>query len=137
MQFCKKHWDDLRQGIIDRGMYHLVSQGEDKLVDRVQRESEGQMIIPDPLFMAHNMIVERSVKTLGVYVLMSKDSTANKGLTDENGIAEGNHYCPLCEAREHLPNHPQTNLPCDESWISTLLDYLKIEYEKEGWLKQN
>lgn len=128
MKMCQKHWDALRQGVHERGMGHLIPGSGQDAVDRIKKEQQGEAVPPDPLMEAHNMILSRSIELLGMYILTMKEGTeaSNEG-----------HYCPLCEAREHLPAHPETGLLCDESWIVTLLDYLKQEYEKEGWFNVN
>lgn len=124
MKMCLEHWDRLRDGLKERKMFHLVATDGHKLFDRFKKEREGQATIPDPLMESHNMILGRALKYMP-HVL---------GLNEKN--PEG-HYCPLCEARIHMPPHPETNQPCDDSWIITLLDYLKVEYTKEGWLNEN
>lgn len=130
MQFCKKHWDDLRGLIKEKGLSHLVSSSGEEAASRMKRQQEGQATLLE----AHNMIMSRAIECLGLYIFTEKRVDVV-----EDGVAgiKLEHYCPLCEAREKLPPHPQTGLPCDESWLHTLTDYLKVEYAKEGWLSNN
>lgn len=124
MKFCQSHWDKLRDAIKSKNMFHLVSNSGEELATRMKKQSAGQAVVPDPLMEAHNMILERSISLMPHII----------GINEE---AEDKHFCPLCEALKHLPPHPETKLPCDESWISTLTEYLQIEYTKEGWLNSN
>jgi len=128
MKMCQKHWDALRQGVHERGMSHLIPHSGQDAADRIKKEQQGDAVPPDPLMEAYNMILSRSIEFLGMYILSMKEGTeaSNEG-----------HYCPLCEARDHLPAHPETGVPCDESWIATSLDYLKLEFTKDGWLNKN
>lgn len=124
MKFCQSHWDQLRNGLKDRGMFHLVAKSGQELFNRFKKEENNQTTVPDPLMEAHNMIIQRSLQYMP-HIIMNNEH-------DPEG-----HFCALCEAVKYMPLHPETKLPCDQSWIITLLDYLKTEYTKEGWLNNN
>jgi len=123
MRFCLPHWEQLKQALKDAGMSHLITNGGEQLAEKLKRESEGQAVVPDPLFEAHNMMLERAMNHLGPYIMFQKE--------------DGTDYCPLCEVNEKLMPHPETKLKCADSWISTIVPYLKEEYTKEGWLNNN
>lgn len=120
MQFCNPHWKQLRTAIEDKGMFHLVSKSGIQAVGRLVKEAKGQAVAPDPLMEAHNMILSRSLECLGVYIMLMKDDG----------------FAPLPSV-ERLPEHPKTKLKCGDWWISSLSEYLRFEYEKEGWLNSN
>lgn len=124
MKFCQSHWDKIRDGLKDRSMFHLVAKSSQELFGRFEKEENKQLSVPDPLMEAHNMILQRSLQFLPHIIGKNEDA------------ADG-HFCCLCEAAKYLSPHPETKLPCDESWIVTLLDYLKKEYITKGWLHEN
>lgn len=123
MKFCQTHWDRLRKEVTDAGMFHLVSKSGVQAVVRMTKELKGNATVPDPLLEAHNMIVSRGIECLGLG-LMAKPEDGSE------------HYCPLCEVDKHVPNHPN-GMVCSEYWITSLIEYLKAEYTKEGWLNNN
>lgn len=86
MKFCQPHWDDLRSGVTDRGMDHLVAQGGEEAIKRVKLELEGAADDStwDPLMAAHWAITTRAIECGGLEILSPKD--------------DGSHCCPLCEA---------------------------------------
>lgn len=124
MKFCQPHWDQLREAIKARGMFHLVANSGEEAANRLKKQADGQAVVPDPLMEAHMMILQRAISFMPHIIGINED-------------AEDKHYCPLCEARKHMPPHPETKVVCDESWIQTLTEHLQIEYTKEGWLKSN
>lgn len=115
MQFCKEHWERLREAINNKGLGHLVSNSGKELFERTTKELHGGVSIPDPLFMAHNMIISAALNDGGLEIMMP----------DENG----NKKCPLCEVKKN-PVDDTENL--DEEWIEgstqDVLDY----YQKQG-----
>lgn len=121
MQFCNEHWDKLRALIASAGMGHLVSKSGEELAKRMTKP----VSVPDPLIEAHNMIMERSLSQLGLYIMGTNEDCDNK------------HFCPICEANKNLPAHPETKESCGDWFINSIVPYLKDEYTREGWLNNN
>lgn len=122
MQFCTRHWEQLRQAIKDNGLWEFVSHSGQEVVGRMKKELEGQITVPDPLMTAHNMITGRAIEHGGLYLMTAKE--------------DGSHYCPLCELDEHAPKPPDGKVPSDW-WINSCAEHLKKDFIEKGWLKPN
>lgn len=82
MQFCQKHWDELRAAIDGRGLAKFVSEGGEEVARRMSDPKHERDF--DPLMDAHMAIVQNLAATFGVGVLM----------------IDG---CPLCGAIDNCP----------------------------------
>ena len=105
MKMCPHHWDKLRTGVQDRGMFHLVHKSGEALVESLKEELNGQKKIEnyDPLMDANMMIMGRAIQDGGPYLL---------------GVDErGEDYCPLCEVNKH----GEGKVTADD-WIKGCLD---------------
>ena len=80
MKFCQTHWNQLKDAIESKGMYHLVAASGELAVDRLKEELDGTAtkLTYDPLMNSHNMINLRALECCGLYLLTGD-------------------YCPLCE----------------------------------------
>lgn len=114
MQMCQDHWDKLQEHIKEKGMIDFVASGGKEIASRMKKESKGEGTIPDPLMWAHNQIVQQAISSGGLYVM---------GM-DENG----EHYCPLCEARKNGPE--DVNL--DEEWMDNCTDHIQEYFKGKG-----
>lgn len=89
MQMCQPHWEQMKQAVKDRGMWHLVARDGKEAVDAAVRQLEGEENASDwdPL-MAMNWNFFSAALEYGGLGVMGED---------ENG----NQYCPLCLAKNH------------------------------------
>lgn len=107
------HWNDLREAIKERGLWHLVSKNGEEAIKSVTNQIEGKEHHYDPL-MAGNFAIWSNALDAGGLYLMGKD---------ENG----NEYCPLCELDKHTNCDPKASV----KWITGCADeQLKICQEK-------
>jgi hypothetical protein len=113
MQMCPAHWEEMKEAIRARNLYHLVHKTGESLVNSVKKQIEGDanVLSYDPLMDVHNMITGRALESGGFY-LMTVD-------------AEGKQYCPLCEAKKY-------NVEPSE-WINGASD-ASLEYAKKNGL---
>ena len=104
MKFCDTHWDALKQALKDRGLWHLVGDGE-SLKSRVTEEIEGTHTTAsyDPLWDATNMIYANALQRGGLYLLQGD-------------------YCPLCEVDKHSPATGTGGSETAEDWITGCTD---------------
>lgn len=97
MQMCPSHWEALRQGVKDRGLWHLVATSGEEAFAQVQDELAGTADPQrfDPLISANWAMFSTAIQFGGLEML------------------DGQH-CPLCEADKH-GGHAQ-------EWIEGCLD---------------
>lgn len=122
MQFCKDHWEKLREAIKARNLWQFVAKSGEELVGRYKKEENNEVTIPDPLMTAHNMILSRAARK-SPYILFLKE--------------DGSHWCPLCDVRDkegYIGKHKGT---LDINWIEGCCDDIKEHYIADGWLKPN
>lgn len=119
MKMCDSHWSMLREAINVRGMGHMVLENGEQLMGRVVAELEDRATDAtfDPLFAAHNMIIEHALKWLGLY-LMTGD------------------YCPICEFCAHIEPPPEGHryLTNESYMIDGPTDFLQKYCQDEGLL---
>lgn len=117
MKFCQPHWDKLREGVRERGLYHLVAKDGEAATGRVMAELQGTATDKtyDPLMAAHWMIFNRALEAGGI------------GLMGHNPNDPEGHYCPLCELGRALGPDAETN------WINGCLDSV-LEFCREKGL---
>ncbi len=106
MRFCQPHWEQLKDAIRERGLFHLVADSGEAAVERLAEEAKGEATIAtyDPLMDAHNMMVVRAIECGGLSVL--------RGDT-----------CPLCEANRH------THDGMADEWITTCTNAILVYCE--------
>jgi hypothetical protein len=80
---CQPHWDQLREAIQAKGMFHLVARSGQEAIARIGAELNNQPTAHDPLISCNFMILSKAVEVGGLY-LMGKSP-------------DGGEYCPLCE----------------------------------------
>lgn len=113
MKFCKEHWEQLRQTIIDKGMMNLVSNSGQEAMSEMVAELKDEAHKYDPLMAAHNMITAAALEAGGLYIMT----------VDE----DDNHYCPLCEVKENMGEEMV------KDWIDGSTDAC-LEYSKANGL---
>jgi hypothetical protein len=113
MRFCQTHWDRLREAIKNKGLNQFVSADGETLTEKIKKEVKEEVTIPDPLFAAHNAIVEAAIKQGGLY-LLGKDE-------------EGKDYCPLCEVNKYAKEEG-----ADEDWIQGSTDDVLAYFTSKG-----
>lgn len=123
---CQKHWDDLRRGVDDRGMSHLVHKDGKSLAESVERELRGQK------------------KDEDWDPLMAAWANFGKLAFEKAGLAALNpDFCILCEIQESYenlmanpeqmndPSWPKGAIPKDaQGWIDSCLDAM-LKYARE------
>lgn len=131
MKFCEKHWEALRQGVQDRGMWHLVPKSGEAVIDNMAQELQGGEEVFDPLMGAHWRIANRVLESIGKN---SGPEAALSALGDPD-------WCPLCavqssydwwdgpEATEPRPAHAADA----QGWIDRALDGA-LSYAREQHL---
>ena len=108
MKMCLPHWEALRQGVKDRGMWPLVASSGKEAVDMISKQLRGEETGFDPLMSANWAISGRALEMGGLYLMAQKE--------------DGSEYCPLCEADVH-GGHAQ-------EWITGCLD-AQLEHARE------
>lgn len=103
MRMCMPHWEQLRQGVKDRGMMHLVLKSGEEAVKNMKAEIEGAPAKFDPLMAANWAIFSQALNFGGLDMMVGE-------------------HCPLCEADAH-GGHAQ-------EWIDGCLD-AQLEYAIE------
>lgn len=108
MSFCQKHWDDLKAGVQQRGMWALVAPSGQAAIYRIKQELEGTPTNStyDPLMAAHWMIMNAVLQQGGLDVI---------------------NRCPLCVVEEHGGDAMVAE------WVKGCLDSV-LEYVKENKL---
>lgn len=113
MKICMNHWNQLRQGIEDRGMGGLIGNAEtlkEKVTEEVEALQAGVSLQPDPkkfdpLFSANNYVWGRGLEMIGL---------AAMNVDDTPGAPNDGHVCPLCEARKSFDLHNTPTGRCSE-----------------------
>ena len=83
MRMCRPHWDALRQGVKDRGIWHLVASNGAEAAENMQRELAGdQDAAFDPLMAANWSLFSAAIECGGLEMMVGE-------------------HCPLCEADAH------------------------------------
>jgi hypothetical protein len=125
MKMCSKHWQELRDAIIDRGLEKLISNSAESLFDSTIKSIQGEASIDDydPLMTAYFEICSQALSILGVGLLLEETT------------------CPICTPLQivvdHLDNckcveeyHAKDNLGYVQRWI-TLAANAQLEYARE------
>src|SRR5437879_2436491 len=96
MKMCQPHWDQLRAGVRERGMEHLVLPDGEAARDNIDRELAGDPDAHfDPLMSANCSLFTTAIECGGLDMM--------------NGA-----HCPLCEA--------DANGGQAQAWITGCLD---------------
>ncbi len=107
MKFCEPHWQELKDAIRARGLWHLVASSSEAAFERAKAElgGKGTLATYDPLMAAHWAICSRAIELGGLYLL------------------EG-PYCPLCELDAHTknPDGSKSDPPQSREWIKGVSD---------------
>ncbi len=123
MKICQPHWEKMKAEIEKLGLSQFISKNSKEAFNRMTSDAVDLDVMPaDPLMMANNMIWSRSIEHLGLYLMAVKE--------------DGSHFCPLCEVNEKLPPLPETNTPCGEYWLETLMPHIKTAFVEAGWIKK-
>lgn len=118
MKFCMKHWDELRQAMKDRGMWHLVASSGEKAAEQLENQLETGTRAHnfDPLMAAHNSIVEHSIEAAGLAIMVNNE--------------DGSERCPLCYVQD---NCGCKKLECHFlNWVPEVADVMKDEAIRLG-----
>lgn len=117
MKWCQNHWDELKNAIKQKGLYHLVAKNGEEVIDRVTAELRGEETLAnyDPLMSAFWMINGRATEIGGIYLLMGE-------------------YCPLCELDKHAknPDGSELNPKASVRWIEGCTEQIKHDCENMG-----
>jgi hypothetical protein len=71
MQFCDKHWQNLRASVSKYGLDHLIAPDGKAAAEMMARQLEGTdtPIDFDPLMAAHNQLLDVAVNFVGLKVM--------------------------------------------------------------------
>lgn len=110
MQFCPKHWEDLKTEIIMVGLGRFIFKNGEQAAKHIEEQLKG-LVDPkdpyDPLMSAHWAIMGNALRCGGLY-MMSGD------------------FCPLCELEAHSPAKA-------EEWITPCCQEILQDFKKNGW----
>ncbi len=109
MKMCALHWDDLKQGLMDRDMWSLVASSDRAAVDRYFAEADDPRMF-DPLMAAYWQIQSAALEVCGMEL--------------RGGSNVRERDCSLCEVIEHGED-------ADE-WIRGCLDVQLAQARKLG-----
>lgn len=103
MRFCQQHWEALRTAIDQRGLTQLVARDGVEAVAKMKADLQTGTTRDtfDPLLLAHNAILKKSIEVLGMEVFQPN--------------ADGSPRCPLCFSEElHAtdPAHQESHCAC-------------------------
>lgn len=73
MNLCEKHWEELKQAIKDRGLYHLVAKSPEEATQNAVDSLEGKEPPFDPLMSASNMIFSHALDAVGFDVMRPEE----------------------------------------------------------------
>lgn len=92
MKFCEQHWADLRQGVVDRGMWHLVAKSGQDAAEAAVRDLEGRPEPGDwdPLMAAHWALAGRVMDAIG---------NSQGPMAAVSAMADP-EWCPMCSIQE-------------------------------------
>ena len=91
MQFCKRHWADMRMAVDDRALTHLVAAGGKKLLEKTKIELEqGETTAEsfDPLMSMHWAIAGNIMDALG------------QNVNPSAALSVLGEVCPLCHINQ-------------------------------------
>lgn len=112
LQMCLNHWEQCKQAIKDRGIWHLVPENGDESIERLTKqlvEGDTDKYLYDPLMDLSVMFNMEALKCGGLYLM----------IPDEN-------FCPLCEAEKHSKN-PEMGKIWIEGASDAILKYCQEE----------
>lgn len=91
MRMCMRHWEMLKQAVVDRGLSAMISDGGEELVARLASQQEEGITVDnfDPLMYAMTVIIEQSIG----YASEAAGQAGVDEITADNNIGLG---CPLC-----------------------------------------
>lgn len=136
MKMCQKHWDMMRQEVVDQGLGDWVAKdGETmamQLTDQIKKGGEHTAVNYDPLMAAHQMILSRCMDMIGLGVL-NPDFGCPICRFNEMRTEDGRCGCgrPDCEVTEpgSIPDH-ETWLVGEHSAVLAAKQYMT----EQGWL---
>jgi hypothetical protein len=115
VNLCQKHWDELKQAIKDRGLFHLVPSTMEEAAQNAVASLEGQEGRFDPLMGASNTIFKNAFHAIGLPLLEPGDS--------------GKPPCPICFLLQECPC--KKGADCDiNNWIKYAADGA-LDYARE------
>lgn len=118
MRICMPHWDRMRAAVEERGMSHLVARSGEEAHAAIVQELQGEEARFDPLMAMNNNFWAAAMQYGGIG-MMSENPDAEP---DKDGFR---HYCPLCEAKKHLPGDDG-----DEDWVTGCADSM-LQHARE------
>lgn len=113
VKFCQSHWDKLRQGITDRGLWQFVATSGEGVFAKLVAESEKGLETSnfDPLMYASMALVSSVMSGTPVGLELMVDN------------ADGSPRCPICYVqKEHDKNCTDTGCEPYETWIGLAAD---------------
>ncbi len=121
MQFCKPHWDALRDAVEQRGMSHLVARsGQQAHEDAVaQLEGSDDLQNWDPLMAAHWAISSRVLRAVGLDLMFGQK-------------------CPLCLVQQDYEAVMRDGAPEGKTfvpaqyWIDSCMDSMLVYARDNG-----
>lgn len=117
MQFCKDHWIQLKDAIRRKGMGHLIARSGEELANRMKKEAAGELVISDPLIIAHNQISAHALEKSPYLMFLKED---------------GSHWCPLCDVRDKVGYKGDHEGVLDLNWIEGCTEGIKKNYIARG-----
>ena len=118
LKMCEKHWEECREAIKKRGLWHLVPESAIQAINKIMKKitpsekEESLRNTYDPLLDLHMMITAQAIHCGGIQLLFV---TENK--------------CPLCEA-EYQTQDTTTG----SEWINGASDAI-LKYCEENNLQ--
>lgn len=106
MQFCLRHWAELKKAIRDRGLWDFVSGSGEEVAARMKRSLDAEAPTTDnwdPLMSAHSRIFEESVKVNGLAVMA--DGFCPICVSVGGGVAEGNWINGAADEQRNVAVH--------------------------------
>jgi len=124
MRICSGHWAQLRVGVEQRRMGHLVAKDAKQAFENTVLELEGrsQEAYPDVLMAANNMIWSRALELVGLSLMMGDLCPVCEGIKANAGVIDpklGRVYTPEEE---------------EAYWIDGPLDQLLKEAVAAGFM---
>lgn len=105
MKFCIPHWEKLKNGIKQRGLWHLVPTNGKEAAEKLEA---GQ---PDPLMDAHNRVMMAAIRDGGPYILTGD-------------------YCPLCELGKAAKAQSEPPDAMIDDWVNGACDDVLYDHQK-------
>lgn len=144
MKVCLLHWQQCRDAIQARGLWHLVSTSGEEATAKLEAQLEGDKrpVQRDPLMDLNFMLMSNAIEKVGLMAIGPSGEEANDG-----------EFCPLCLPRRSFDVHntptgrcgdPACQLqvkpgekPWDEMVLESAADHLLTQYRQMGLVSTN